>query len=114
VRLKVSEGKELDEITEMICDHCLAPDSVDEYSTGSDNMTVMVIALLGSRTKEQWYSWMTDRVRGKYGYNTPTILPRLYSEVRLENFRKSKEHRKDMVQIANWPRAAFSTNMSSA
>jgi protein phosphatase 2C family protein 2/3 len=113
VRLKISEGKELNEITEMICDHCLAPDSVDEYSTGSDNMTVMVIALLGSRTKEQWYSWMTDRVRGKYGYDTPTILPRLYSEVRLENFRKSKEHRKDMVQIAN-PRAAFSTNMSSA
>ena len=97
MRLKVSEGKELDEITEMICDHCLAPDSVDEYSTGSDNMTVLVVALLGSRTKEQWYSWVTDRVRRKYGYEMPSTLPELYSEVRLRNFRTFQEHWKGVV-----------------
>jgi protein phosphatase 2C family protein 2/3 len=57
----------------------------------------LVVALLGGRTKEQWYSWVTDRVRRKYGYRdkTPTILPRLYSEVRLKNFEEAMSYQLD-------------------
>jgi protein phosphatase 2C family protein 2/3 len=90
VRLKVSEGKELNEIGEMMCDYCLGPDTNDNCM-GLDNMTVLIVAILNGRTKEEWYSWVTDRVKQNYGYETPTTLPALYAEGRLKAFRRRQE-----------------------
>ena len=60
---------------------------------GTDNMTFLVVAILGGRTKEEWYSWITDRVKRNYGYETPTAHPRLYEENRLKNFKLRQEAR---------------------
>ena len=88
VRYQVSKGKELTEIGEMICDHCLAPEAC---SIGSDNMTVLIVAITHGRSKEEWYAWITDRVRNKYGYETPSTLPQLYEHHRLMAFRAKME-----------------------
>ena len=89
VRYQVYKGKELTEIGEMICDHCLAPDS--ESSIGCDNMTVLIVAITHGRLKEDWYAWIAERVEDDYGYHTPSNLPRLYPESRLTRFRQTKE-----------------------
>lgn len=81
VRYHVSTGVDLTEIGEKMCDHCLAPD-VDTGVIGCDNMTVLIVALLQGRTKEEWYSWMKDRVQKKYGYATPSSFPSLYPQGR--------------------------------
>jgi len=91
VRFQVSEGKDLTEIGEMICDHCLAPDTTSGAGIGCDNMTVLIVAITHGRSKEEWYTWITDRVRNNYGYETPSALPQLYSQSRLMAFRASKE-----------------------
>jgi protein phosphatase 2C family protein 2/3 len=110
VRLKISEGTELREIGEMMCDHCLAPDSdplphvcydlmcdrcfggyssINWDKTGHvcDNMTVVIVAILNGRTKEEWFTWVTDRVRQNYGYRTPKSLPYIYAPDRLRTFK---------------------------
>lgn len=91
VRFQVSEGKDLQEIGEMMCDHCLAPDTSSGAGIGCDNMTVLIIALLNGRTKEEWTAWITDRVKNGYGYNTPTVLPQLYAQSRIMSFRARRE-----------------------
>ncbi|KAM6494231.1 PP2C domain containing protein [Amanita muscaria] len=91
VRYEISEGKGLGEITELICDHCLAPDTTSRVGIGCDNMTVLVVAILHGRTKEEWYSWIADRVKNQYGYETPSALPQLYSPSRLMSFRARQE-----------------------
>ena len=80
----MSEGKELAGITELICDHCLAPDTDSDSVVGCDNMTIIVIALLHGRTKEEWCSWIKDRVENSIGYKTPNYLPQLYSSYRIK------------------------------
>jgi len=87
VRFKVSEGKSLTEISEMMCDHCLAPDTSSGAGIGCDNMTVLIVAILGGRTKEEWYSWVTDRVKQNYGYQTPATVPQIYAQSRLMAFK---------------------------
>ncbi|KAK1229863.1 Protein phosphatase 2C 2 [Marasmius sp. AFHP31] len=91
VRLQVSEGKELTEIAEMMCDHCLAPDTSSGAGIGCDNMTVLIVALLNGRTKEEWYAWIGDRVKNGYGYNTPSTVPQLYAQSRLMSFKARRE-----------------------
>ncbi|KAF9267446.1 PP2C-domain-containing protein [Marasmius fiardii PR-910] len=91
VRLQVSEGKELSEIGEMMCDHCLAPDTSSGAGIGCDNMTVLVVAILHGRTKEEWYAWITDRVKNGYGYKTPSAIPQLYAQSRLMSFKARRE-----------------------
>ncbi|KAL1741420.1 phosphatase 2C-like domain-containing protein [Schizophyllum fasciatum] len=91
VRYQVSEGKSLQEIGEMMCDHCLAPDTSSGAGIGCDNMTVMVVAILNGRTQEEWNAWITDRVKKGYGYQTPTTLPQLYAQSRLMSFRARRE-----------------------
>ena len=81
MRYHVSTGLDLTEIGEKMCDHCLAPD-VDSGIIGCDNMTVLIVALLQGRTKEEWYTWMKDRVQNKYGYATPSSFPSLYPQSR--------------------------------
>jgi protein phosphatase PTC2/3 len=91
VRYQVSEGRELTEIGEMICDHCLAPDTTSGAGIGCDNMTVLIVAITHGRSKEEWYAWIADRVRNNYGYETPSALPQLYAQSRLMAFRANKE-----------------------
>ncbi|KAN0064410.1 Protein phosphatase 2C 2 [Thecaphora frezii] len=71
VRRGVAEGKELKQICEEMMDFCLAPHT---ESVGCDNMTVCVVALLGGRTKDEWYRWIKERVDNKVGWETPETL----------------------------------------
>lgn len=91
IRLLVSQGKSLAEVCEIVCDHCLAPDTSSGAGIGCDNMTILIVALLHGRTEEEWSAWITDRVKQKYGYPTPAELPQLYAINRLESFRKRLE-----------------------
>ncbi|QRV92274.1 protein phosphatase 2C [Ceratobasidium sp. AG-Ba] len=83
VRRLIAEKKDLGTICEIVMDRCVAPDSDIGAGIGCDNMTMMVVALLNGRTKEEWYDWVADRVQRKYGYDTPEELPQLYSEARI-------------------------------
>ena len=69
VRRCLCNKKQLHEICELMMDKCMAPDS-DWGGVGCDNMTVMIVALLNGKTKEQWYNWMIERVEKKVGYPT--------------------------------------------
>ncbi|OAX38755.1 PP2C-domain-containing protein [Rhizopogon vinicolor AM-OR11-026] len=91
VRLKVSEGMDLKEIGELMCEHCLAPDTSSGTGIGCDNMTVLIVALLHGRTKEEWYGWIKDRVKNGYGYATPDVIPQIYSQDRLTSYKARKE-----------------------
>ena len=92
VRYQVSEGKELTEIGEMMCDYCLAPDAGDDGpDIGCDNMTVLMVAITHGRSKKEWYTWIADRVKNNYGYDTPKHLPQLYPQSRIDAFRRKKE-----------------------
>lgn len=74
-----------------MCEHCLAPDTSSGAGIGCDNMTVLIVALLNGRTKEQWYEWVTDRVKKNYGYQTPRNLPQIYAQSRLMAFKARRE-----------------------
>jgi protein phosphatase 2C family protein 2/3 len=91
IRYQVSQGKELTEIAEMMCDHCLAPDTTSGAGIGCDNMTVMIVAITHGRTKEEWYKWVTERVETGYGYKTPDRVPQLYAQSRMLSFRARME-----------------------
>lgn len=96
VRLQISEGKELPEICENICELCLAPDTSSGAGIGCDNMTVLIVALLNGQTKEQWYDMIKDRVQRNYGYKTPDTLPQIYAMSRLLSFRARRQAREEM------------------
>jgi protein phosphatase PTC2/3 len=119
VRLKIFEGQELNQISEMLCDYCLAPESIPSdhlrcggcgqvycidcadllesgrMSDGCDNMTVVIIAILNGRTKDEWYTWITDRVKENYGYKTPRSLPQIYPEDKLKSFKAQRERKEE-------------------
>lgn len=69
-RRAIARGDALGKICEDIFEHCLAPDS-EIGGIGCDNMTFCVVALLNGRTKEEWYSWVKERVENKVGWDTP-------------------------------------------
>lgn len=101
VRYEVSQGKDLSEIGEMICDHCIAPDTSTGAGIGCDNMTVLIIAILNGRTKEEWYSWIKDRVEKKSGYDTPSSHPQLYAPSRVAAFKARQAMQKDRENNRN-------------
>ena len=51
-------------------DNCLAPSS-DGGGYGCDNMTVIIVALLHGKSREQWYDMIVDRVKEKDGPVAP-------------------------------------------
>ena len=51
-------------------DNCLAPSS-DGGGYGCDNMTVIIVALLNGKTKEQWYDMIVERVQNRDGPVAP-------------------------------------------
>ncbi|KAJ2521102.1 Protein phosphatase 2C 2 [Coemansia sp. RSA 2049] len=55
VHAKVAEGKKLDQVCEEMMDRCLAGES-DLGGVGCDNMTVVIVGLLGSRSEDEWYA----------------------------------------------------------
>lgn len=75
----------------MICEHCLAPDTSSAAGIGCDNMTILIVAILNGRTKEEWYKWMADRVRNQYGFPTPEVVPQIYAANRLAAFKARRE-----------------------
>jgi len=58
-------------------------------------MTIIIVAILDGRTKDEWYTWITDRVRENYGYKTPRSLPRIYPENKLKLFRAQREAKEE-------------------
>ncbi|KLO11478.1 PP2C-domain-containing protein [Schizopora paradoxa] len=91
VRSQIAQGKELSEVCEFICDHCLAPDTTSGAGVGCDNMTVMVVALLNGRTKQEWYDWIKERVEKGHGFETPTEPPQIYSVTRINAFKARRQ-----------------------
>ncbi len=91
IRYQISKGLELSEIADLIFEHCLAPDTTSGAGIGCDNMTILIVAILHGRTKEQWYDWVTERVKSGYGYRTPSSVPQLYAQSRLLSFRARRE-----------------------
>jgi protein phosphatase PTC2/3 len=67
IRKNIYEGKELSEIGGLLCNKCLAENGNAQHTTGigSDNMTVVIVAILHGRTKEEWYSWIHDLEAGE-------------------------------------------------
>ncbi|PUU82628.1 phosphatase 2C-like domain-containing protein [Tuber borchii] len=61
VRRGIAARQELHTICENMMDNCLAPSS-DTYRGSSDNMTMIVVALLRNMTKEEWYDLIAKRV----------------------------------------------------
>ena len=53
-------------------------------------MTILIVALLNGRTKDQWRTWVTDRVKTRVGHATPEALPQLYSQSRLMAFKAKR------------------------
>lgn len=102
VRRSIAQGKEIQTICEEAMDKCLAPDSeiggvgCDNVSCGTDftwpgcdgahvltskplQMTICIVALLGGRTKEEWYAWVKDRVDQQIGWHTPEEIAPVFS-----------------------------------
>ncbi|KAJ7983212.1 phosphatase 2C-like domain-containing protein [Mycena polygramma] len=91
IRYLISEGRDLAEIGEMMCEHCLAPEEHGAGAPGCDNLTIMIVALFHGRTKKEWNAWVTDRVKNEYGYKTPSTLPQLYEQSDLLSFRVKRD-----------------------
>lgn len=70
VRRGIAERQELHKICENLMDNCLAPSS-DGGGYGCDNMTVIIVAILNGKTKEQWYDMVVERVANKDGPVAP-------------------------------------------
>lgn len=99
IRLRVSDGKELSEISEEICGHCLAPDTSSGTGIGCDNMTVLIVAILNGKTKQQWYDWITERVKTGYGFSTPDTIPQIYSPARLMAYKARREAQEERERL---------------
>ncbi|KAI8367262.1 phosphatase 2C-like domain-containing protein [Blakeslea trispora] len=61
VRAGIAEDKTLEAICENMMDNCLA-DEQTSTGLGYDNMSVMIIAILNGKTKEDWYQSIKEKV----------------------------------------------------
>jgi protein phosphatase 2C family protein 2/3 len=61
VRRGIVAKQELDKICENLMDNCLSTNR-GEGEAGCDNMTLVIVGLLGGKTKEQWYDMIAKRV----------------------------------------------------
>lgn len=67
-RRAIANGDNLGKVCEDMMVKCLAKES-ETGGIGCDNMTVVVVALLGGRTPEEWQSWVKERVDKKSEYS---------------------------------------------
>ncbi|KDR84393.1 hypothetical protein GALMADRAFT_237240 [Galerina marginata CBS 339.88] len=103
IRYQVSVGKELPEICEMLFELCLAP-STYWYQTGTDNMTLIIVAITHGRTEKEWYEWVTERVKAGCGYKTPSTSPSLYPDSKLAGFRARRKVYEERERLKNLER----------
>lgn len=75
--------QELQAICENMMDNCLASNS-ETGGVGCDNMTMIIIALLKGKTKEEWYKQIADRVANGDGPCAPPEYGK-YSPAALKN-----------------------------
>lgn len=61
VRRGIAAKQTLSKISENMMDNCLSPSS-ETGGVGCDNMTMVIIALLRGKTKDEWYQEIADRV----------------------------------------------------
>ncbi|KAM3511436.1 hypothetical protein MY11210_004928 [Beauveria gryllotalpidicola] len=70
VRRGIAAKQDLDKICENMMDNCLASNS-ETGGVGCDNMTMIIIAFLNGKTKEQWYDEIAKRVANGDGPSAP-------------------------------------------
>ncbi|KAK3179837.1 Protein phosphatase 2C 2 [Lecanicillium sp. MT-2017a] len=70
VRRGIAAKQELEKICENMMDNCLASNS-ETGGVGCDNMTMVIIAFLNGKTKEQWYDEIAKRVANGDGPCAP-------------------------------------------
>ncbi|PWW71941.1 protein phosphatase 2C [Tuber magnatum] len=70
VRRGIAAKQELHTICENMMDNCLASSS-ETGGVGCDNMTMIVVALLRNKTKEEWYDFIAKRVADGNGPCAP-------------------------------------------
>lgn len=70
VRRGIAAKQELHKICENMMDNCLASNS-DTGGVGCDNMTMIVVALLRGKSKDEWYKQIADRVANGDGPCAP-------------------------------------------
>jgi len=109
IRLRVSEGKELNEIGEEICEHCLAPDTSSGTGIGCDNMTILIVAILNGKSKQEWYDWIGNRVKTGHGFSTPSTIPQIYSTARLMGYKARREAQEERERLRSQRNEEFST-----
>jgi len=61
VSREIAQNYPLDRVCEDLMERCLAPDS-EIGGVGCDNMTVIIVGILGGRSKEGWYEAIKKRV----------------------------------------------------
>ncbi|KAF7722519.1 Protein phosphatase 2C 2 [Apophysomyces ossiformis] len=64
IRAEIAKRRPLEEICELIMDHCLASDS-DVSGVGCDNMSIMIVGILHGKTEDEWYDWIASRAATK-------------------------------------------------
>ncbi|CAL3967622.1 unnamed protein product [Diplocarpon coronariae] len=70
VRRGIAAKQELSKICENMMDNCLASNS-ETGGVGCDNMTIIIVGLLGGKTKEEWYEEIAKRVANGDGPCAP-------------------------------------------
>lgn len=70
VRRGIAAKQDLSKICENMMDNCLASNS-ETGGVGCDNMTMIVVGLLGGKSKEQWYEEIAKRVANGDGPCAP-------------------------------------------
>ncbi|KAF7512399.1 hypothetical protein GJ744_001334 [Endocarpon pusillum] len=86
VRRGIAAKQELQLICENMMDNCLASNS-ETGGVGCDNMTMIVVGLLGGKSKEEWYEMIGKRVANGDG----PCAPPEYAEFRGPGFRHQSE-----------------------
>lgn len=70
VRRGIAAKQDLEKICENMMDNCLASNS-ETGGVGCDNMTMIIIAFLNGKTREQWYDEIAKRVANGDGPCAP-------------------------------------------
>jgi protein phosphatase PTC2/3 len=70
IRRGIAEGQQLHLIAENLLDNCVAERN-DNNGLGCDNMTLIIVALLNGKTKEEWYQMVAERVNNNDGPVAP-------------------------------------------
>lgn len=78
VRRGIAAKQKLSKISENMMDNCLASNS-ETGGVGCDNMTMIIVALLRGKSKDEWYQEIADRVANGDGPCAPPEYGNHYS-----------------------------------